>query len=132
MIRKFAQRHRQDLINDFANPVPTEWTHWSFIETLRRTIFLVQVINVMSTRLQKQDVFFYETLDDDLILDMPLPAAAPLWEASGEQQWLFLRSKQPQKRMTGRMVRQDYTIIPSDADCFTMMVIACLLLDDGT
>ncbi|KAF2626053.1 hypothetical protein BU25DRAFT_412287 [Macroventuria anomochaeta] len=126
MIRKFAQRHRQDLVDDSAN----DWTHWAFIETLRRTIFLVQIINVISTRLQKQNPFFYEALDDDLVLDMPLPAAAPLWEANQEQQWLFVRSKQPRRHLTGRMVQQDYTSIPNDADTFTMMVIGSLVLDN--
>ena len=130
MIRKFAQRHRQDLVDDSANSTPFDWTRWTFVETLRRTIFFVQIINVVSTRLQKQDPFFYEALDDDLILEMPLPAAAPLWEANQEQQWLSVRSKQPRKHLTGRMVRQDCTSIPNDADTFTMMVIGSLALDD--
>ena len=98
----------------------------SIIETLRRTLFLVHVINLVSARLQKQNPYFYEALDDDLILDMPLPAPAPLWEATREGQWVFTKTASARAPTTGRMVQTARSGVPEDTDNFTRMIIATL------
>ncbi|KAF2124336.1 hypothetical protein P153DRAFT_435105 [Dothidotthia symphoricarpi CBS 119687] len=76
MVRKVAQRYQQDLVNPSADSASYNWKRWIFVETLRRTVFLVHAMNVLSARLKRQNPFFHEALDDDLILDMPLPAPA--------------------------------------------------------
>ena len=125
MARKVAQLHRKDLINCSADP-PSGWRPWAIIETLRRTLFLVHVINLVSARLQKQNPYFYEALDDDLILDMPLPAPAPLWEATREGQWVFTKTASARAPTTGRMVQTARSGVPEDTDNFTRMIIATL------
>lgn len=130
MVRRLTQKHRQELLNNSTDSPPCSWKHWTFIETLRRTTFLVHVLNVMSARLQKQDPFFYEALDHDLVLGMPLPAATPLWEANQEGQWLSVRSNLPQSLTTGSIIQQEFATVPETVDKFTIMVIASLVVDD--
>jgi hypothetical protein len=130
MIRNVAQKYRHELVNNHFDSSISGWRQWAFIETLRRTISIIHIVNVVSARLKKQNPFFYEPLDDDLLLDMPLPASTHLWDAVSEGQWLLARSKLTQTLVTGRMMRQEGTGLPEDADPFTRMLVACLLPDD--
>lgn len=126
MVRVVAQKFRGDLLENPADFVQSGWKHWTFIETLRRTVFLIHVINVTSARLAKQDRFFYEGVDDNLVLDMSLPAASPLWEASGEQEWHSAHGQLPPTAMTGRLLQRDNSGLPEDLDTFTRMIIHTL------
>lgn len=47
----------------------------------------MHVINTLSCQLHKQDPYYYETLDDDLVLTTPLPAPDVLWAASSAEEW---------------------------------------------
>lgn len=129
MVRKVAQKYRKDLVHDPTSPAPLGWRQWSFTETLRRTIFLAHAINVLSARLAKQDPFFYEALDGDLVLDMPLPAPAALWDAATEGQWLSVRANLPWIPRTGRMVQGDKVGATEGDDTFTRIVIETLVED---
>lgn len=130
MVRKVAQKYRKDLVHDPTSPTTPGWRQWSFTETLRRTIFLAHAINVLSARLEKQDPFFYEALDSDLVLDMPLPAPAALWEAATEGHWLSARASVPWTPRTGRMLQGDKTGATEEDDTFTRIIIESLVDDD--
>lgn len=131
MVRKVAQKYRKDLLtHDPTGPAPPGWRQWCFTETLRRTIFLAHAINVLSARLHKQDPFFYEALDGDLVLDMPLPAPAALWEATFEGQWLSVQAGAPWIPRTGRVVLREKTAgVTKDNDIFTRIIVATLDVD---
>lgn len=125
MCRKVARKYRRDLVRDAGNTAPSAWRYWCLIETLRRTFFLVHAINVLAMRLRKQDAYFYEPLDDDLVLDMPLPSPAPLWEASLEEEWRA-RGSLTWRPTTGRMMQQEHMTLPAGTDAFTRTIVATL------
>ncbi len=65
-------------------------------ETARRTIFLVHIVNFFCNRhleSRKQSPY-YEPLDDDLIMNMPLPCSHSLWSARTEDEWTILMKQQ--------------------------------------
>lgn len=84
---------------------------------------------MLSARLHKQDPFFYEALDGDLVLDMPLPTPAVLWEATSEAQWLSVQAGAPWIPSTGRVVLRETTGATKDNDIFTKIIIATLDVD---
>jgi hypothetical protein len=55
-------------------------------------VFLVNAINTLSCRLQKQDPNYFEPLDDELIYDMTLPAPDAVWKASSVEEWTFAQA----------------------------------------
>ncbi|KAF7558096.1 hypothetical protein G7Z17_g24 [Cylindrodendrum hubeiense] len=65
------------------------WARWRITETARRTIFFANIINFYSNRDHStgEQFLFYEPLDDDLILNMPLPCNQAAWWARNEQEW---------------------------------------------
>src|ERR1051326_3163212 len=69
----------------------SSWRRWILAETVRRTLFLTNIINTLSCRTTKQNPYFYETLDDNLILDMPLPAPDSLWKAKSADEWALAK-----------------------------------------
>ena len=83
MTRYLARTH-------FSQKPPDEeptWEAWSMNETIRRTIFLVNAINCLSSRVGRQTPFFYEPLDNDLLLSLAPPAPACLWKAKSASEW---------------------------------------------
>ncbi|KAL3422093.1 hypothetical protein PVAG01_06249 [Phlyctema vagabunda] len=76
----------------------TAWERWKFTETARRTIFFANILNFFGNRnlYTATQSSFYESLDDDLILNMPLPCNDNLWVARDEESWnLAVRSQPP-------------------------------------
>ncbi|CAL5874264.1 uncharacterized protein PFLUO_LOCUS8552 [Penicillium psychrofluorescens] len=64
---------------------------WRVAETSRRTIFLAHVVHFLSNydfKSGKQSIY-YEPLDDDMLLNLPLPCSHALWTARNEQEWKF-------------------------------------------
>ena len=59
------------------------------VETSRRTIFLCNIVNFFSNREHETGLQspYYEPLDDELILNMPLPCSHVLWTARTEDGW---------------------------------------------
>lgn len=86
MARKLAQTHLRSPEPPFGS-LEAEWRTWYLSETVRRTLFLVNVINILSCRDSKQNSYFYEALDDTLLLELPLPAPDLLWKANSAQEW---------------------------------------------
>jgi hypothetical protein len=68
-----------------------EWGAWTIAETLRRTIFLVNVINELSSMTKALNRHYYEPLDEAFVLDMPLPAPDSMWQAGGPSEWAVAR-----------------------------------------
>lgn len=70
-----------------------DWRKWLMNETIRRTVFLVNAINTLSCRIQKQDPYYFEPLDDNLIRDLTLPAPEAVWKASSAEEWIAAKSQ---------------------------------------
>lgn len=64
-----------------------DWKEWCEAETLRRTLLLVHVSNLLGICFETHNKFFYEPLDDGLIDSIWLPAPDIVWEATNEQEW---------------------------------------------
>ncbi|KAI9803142.1 MAG: hypothetical protein M1833_001213 [Piccolia ochrophora] len=85
MSRRLAKQH---LASNGSNVSTTEdWRQWLTNETIRRTLFLVHMINSLSCRLHKQDPYWYEPLDEGLISEMALPAPSQMWSAATAEEW---------------------------------------------
>ena len=83
------------------------WRKWIVNETIRRTVFLVNAINTLSCRVQKQGANFYEALDDSLVRSMALPASEQLWKASSAEEWLAVRDQLgPEETANSRLTVQ--------------------------
>lgn len=65
----------------------TAWPTRTVAETARRNIFLANIINYVSSKTTPGMSVFYEALDDELVLDMPLPASSAVWNASTISEW---------------------------------------------
>jgi len=97
MARKLINVYLQSI--HLASPTPASetsiedvpWSEWRLVETMRRTIFLVNIINNLSCRIGKQNPYFYEALDDELVSVLPLPVSDNIWTASSEVEWLNAR-----------------------------------------
>ncbi|KAG9653402.1 hypothetical protein KCU95_g13440, partial [Aureobasidium melanogenum] len=110
MTRRFCQSHPEAtnptaaLSNDTLTrygTVSSAWMTWLVGETARRTVFLAHIVNYFSSRDLKTGEAspYYESLDDEMIWNMPLPCSSAAWEARTEQEWLnVLRS---QNQMAG-------------------------------
>src|SRR4051794_245593 len=82
-------------INVFSDPrsvvtsSATAWQRWVKTEIARRMIFLANILNFYGnrdSRTGKQSPY-YEPLDDDIILNMPLPCNEAAWSARNEENW---------------------------------------------
>ncbi|KAL2265889.1 hypothetical protein VTJ83DRAFT_6989 [Remersonia thermophila] len=106
MTRLLIRQYLQDLSPSDVNP-EMAWRKWIVNETIRRTVFLVNAINTLSCRVQKQGANFFEALDDDLVRDMALPASDRLWKASSAEEWLAVRDQlSPEETATSRLTVQ--------------------------
>jgi hypothetical protein len=83
-------------INAFPSPgtapsstLTISWFRWKIAETARRTIFLANIINLLISHNHTtgQQHPYYEPLDDDMILNMPLPCSHAAWTARSEEEW---------------------------------------------
>ncbi|MCJ1382733.1 hypothetical protein MMC17_005846 [Xylographa soralifera] len=73
------------------------WNRWMITETARRTIFLANITNFLSNRNFKsaEQSSYYEPLDDELVMNMPLPCSHALWTARTEKYWTKLAMHEP-------------------------------------
>ena len=74
------------------SPGKSPWNKWMITETARRTIFLAYSVNFLCNRdfVSGKQSPYYEPLDDDLIMNMPLPCSHTLWSARTEDEWTRL------------------------------------------
>lgn len=87
---------RNPNISVFSDPsslpdseITSTWSRWRTTETARRTIFFANILNFYtnrdhSTRMQSP---YYKPLNDELILNMPLPCKEAAWLARTEEDW---------------------------------------------
>lgn len=80
-----------------CSPHTTTWGRWRTTETTRRTVFIVNMINFLNnydptTRCTSP---YYEPLNDDLILNMPLPCSQAVWLAYEEESCRLAMKNQP-------------------------------------
>ncbi|KAK3372251.1 hypothetical protein B0H63DRAFT_290773 [Podospora didyma] len=123
MTRKLIQKYRHRLLTHGIDLEKFVWYDWIFTETLRRTMFLVHVINAVSARTAKQNSYFYEPLDDELVLDMPLPAPEALWKTSSQEGWLSVwPTISAGCKSSCRVFHEHDTSTLEDLDEFTQMI----------
>lgn len=85
MTRNLCQIHQAAIKG--TEDLTEDWPRWMFTESLRRNIFLVHIINVLAAKAYQLNEDFFEPLNNDLILHMPLPAPEAAWRATTEQEW---------------------------------------------
>lgn len=85
MARNLAHQHLPQIDIPMVNEAT--WSNWPFYETIRRTLFTVNTINVLSQRLGRQEAVYWEPLNDELISGLPVPAPDALWLASSFEEW---------------------------------------------
>lgn len=91
MTRRLAKQYLQtSTVEDGGE---SNWRKWLMDETIRRTVFLVNAINTLSCRVQKQDPNYFEPLDNDLIHNLALPAPEAIWKASSAEEWSLAKSQ---------------------------------------
>ncbi|OCL05441.1 hypothetical protein AOQ84DRAFT_413578 [Glonium stellatum] len=112
MSRRLTQQHLLRPSEE-ADTDESAWRKWIIHESIRRTAFLVDIINNLSCRTQKQNPYFYESLDPDLILNMPLPAPDAMWRAASPEEWIAARNSlgpagSAQLKLTAKLLRKQY------------------------
>ncbi|KAF4473240.1 hypothetical protein FAGAP_13331, partial [Fusarium agapanthi] len=93
MTRRLAKQYLQ--ASTVEDGEESNWRKWLMDETIRRTVFLVNAINTLSCRVQKQDPNYFEPLDNDLIHNLTLPAPEAIWKASSAEEWSRAKSQLP-------------------------------------
>ncbi|KKK23905.1 hypothetical protein AOCH_004198 [Aspergillus ochraceoroseus] len=113
MTRRLYNHHRDALQVD--HDAETSWERWKFLESLRRNIFLVHIINVIGAKSGKLNGVYCEPLDDDMILQLPLPAPECMWRACSAREWSAAREylrqhSTPPKGQDGRTAPVSQTL----------------------
>lgn len=94
MTSSFAASHPD--VTPSADQAPNAWQSWVVSETVQRTIFLANLVNFFASRdldTRKQSLY-YQQLDQDLVLNLPLPCSQNLWIATSEEQWIKARESE--------------------------------------
>ena len=80
-----------------TSTIPSSWARWRTTETARRTIFFANIINLYLNYNHNtgSQLPYYEPLDDDLILNMPLPCSEAVWAARDEASWMMAIQTDP-------------------------------------
>ncbi|KAF1946382.1 hypothetical protein EJ02DRAFT_450483, partial [Clathrospora elynae] len=73
-----------------TSAVASSWNRWMITETARRTVFFANIVNFYTNHNHNtgQQLAYYESLDDDLVLNMPLPCSEAAWTARDESSWI--------------------------------------------
>ena len=74
-----------------TSTIASSWARWRITETARRTIFFANIVNfyINHNHNTGQQLPYYESLDDDLVLNMPLPCSEAAWTARDEPSWMM-------------------------------------------
>jgi hypothetical protein len=64
------------------------WERWKFAESLRRNIFFANAINILGARAGKLSSAYFEPLDDEVVLTLPLRR---MWRSCSLREWLEAR-----------------------------------------
>ncbi|RAL14509.1 Zn(II)2Cys6 transcription factor domain-containing protein [Aspergillus homomorphus CBS 101889] len=77
----------------------TDWTRWKFSESLRRNIYFVHIIHTIAAKAHLHrpssngQVCAYPLLQDETLLQLPLPAPEEMWLARSEEEWMLARAQ---------------------------------------
>ena len=91
MTRRLIKQYLQSPTGEEGEEV--DWRKWLMNETIRRTVFLVNAINTLSCRIQKQNPYYFEPLDDNLVRNLTLPAPDSVWKASSAEEWMAAKAQ---------------------------------------
>lgn len=86
MTRRLCKLHQKDLVQNEVG-----WSEWKFIESLRRNVFFVHIVNILAAEARKLHHDYFEPLNDALILQLPLPAPESMWRACSDAEWRVAR-----------------------------------------
>ena len=89
MTRRLCQQSIEKI--SLKDNTATSWHCWTMAESLRRSTFLVYMVNELSYHTNALNGEYYESLHESLLLDMPLPAPDSMWRASTEEDWVAAR-----------------------------------------
>lgn len=72
-----------------TSELASAWGRWRITETARRTMFFANILNfyIHHNHDTQQQSAYYQALNDDLILNMPLPCSDAIWVAGDELSW---------------------------------------------
>ncbi|POR31212.1 Uncharacterized protein TPAR_08580 [Tolypocladium paradoxum] len=93
MTRQLIRQYLQSATRTGEESEEVNWGRWIMNETIRRTVFLVNTINTLSCRIQKQNPYYFEPLDDNLVRILPLPAPEAVWKASSFEEWMAAKAQ---------------------------------------
>lgn len=117
-----------------------DWETWVVDETLRRTFYLVNIVNTLSRRFNPQNLSYYEGLDEDLILNSTLPAPDQMWKATTSEEWEAAKRKfnwDPRNQPTVHMIisrlgdghlDEENRVWFADLQPLSLLIIACVRL----
>ncbi len=91
MTRQFCRNHPSANKSDDA--LEDTWQRWLVAETVRRTVFLVNTINILAGHENGCPTPYYEPLDDSFVFRMALPAPDALWESRTAEAWQAARDR---------------------------------------
>ncbi|RHZ58441.1 hypothetical protein CDV55_106137 [Aspergillus turcosus] len=93
MTRHLYNLHKDALLVHHEHE--NDWTRWKFTESLRRNIFFVHIISILGgrARARKLTEEYVESLGDEMVLHLPLPAPEYMWRAGSEEEWLLAREQ---------------------------------------
>ncbi|KAF2854605.1 hypothetical protein T440DRAFT_504873 [Plenodomus tracheiphilus IPT5] len=80
-----------------TSTIASSWARWRITETARRTVFFANTLNfyINHNHVTGEQLPYYEPLDDDLILNMPLPCSEAAWNARDEPSWMMSMQTNP-------------------------------------
>ncbi|KAL8698652.1 MAG: hypothetical protein Q9201_006450 [Fulgogasparrea decipioides] len=107
MTRRLCQENNERI--SLKDNTAIDWHTWTMAETLRRTTFLVNMVNELSYHTNALNPAYYESLHPSLVLDMPLPAPETMWRALNENEWAAARDDSGWSGV-GVLTLRDFTV----------------------
>lgn len=89
MTRLLYKHYREAIETTHDNEL--NWERWKFSESIRRNIFFANIINILGARAGRLNSAYFEPLDDQMVLQLPLPAPECMWRACSLREWLEAR-----------------------------------------
>ncbi|KAJ5598788.1 hypothetical protein N7537_008872 [Penicillium hordei] len=89
MTRRLSTIHSNGL--QIHHDDENDWNQWKFMESLRRNVFFVHIINILESKTKKLNENYFEPLNDNMILRLPLPAPEQMWRACSAEEWMLAR-----------------------------------------
>lgn len=91
MTRRLSSVHSNTL--QIHHEDENDWNQWKFMESLRRNFFFVHIINILESKTKKLNENYFEPLNDNMILRLPLPAPERMWRACSAEEWMLARAQ---------------------------------------